>query len=241
MATAWIHCNKCFTRFQPNIKFFLTECGHLNCQMCAKKMEENEKKCLICGYTCVSILLSNDLKPDVQTFFSNPLEAIDKIKNVVRFQQTNYTNLLKNILGKYVYAKNELAKFYKQNKELKKENMMLRQMLKSSNCNSSIPAVHRPTFTSTQIPGTFSPAMGSQISSVRSKGSLFITPQNRPLMSHPGMAQHSLTATPASSVQSPEQFVPASLRLKNSMQTNSSNSAMSSFHKLARHAPVFRR
>lgn len=46
--TDWMHCNKCFLKYGPNVNIFLTECGHLFCHRCAENLS---KYTYMCKYT----------------------------------------------------------------------------------------------------------------------------------------------------------------------------------------------
>lgn len=30
----WVHCNKCFRKINNNLKYFMKECGRIECQKC---------------------------------------------------------------------------------------------------------------------------------------------------------------------------------------------------------------
>lgn len=36
----WMHCNKCGLRLQNNLKWFVTNCGHIFCEICMRKMRK---------------------------------------------------------------------------------------------------------------------------------------------------------------------------------------------------------
>ncbi|XP_017773448.1 PREDICTED: probable E3 SUMO-protein ligase RNF212 [Nicrophorus vespilloides] len=127
----WIHCNKCYARYSENLKFYITNCGHLNCESCTNKFVNNGSKCLICQQSARTILLSDDMNNDVQTYFTPINEQFGKLSNVVSFQMKNHNSLLKNMLTKYNFAKNEIMKSYKTINDLKKEILRLRMLLKN--------------------------------------------------------------------------------------------------------------
>ncbi|KAG1650933.1 RING finger protein 212B [Nymphon striatum] len=72
----WIHCNKCFVKPTRELKrkFMLTSCSHMFCDQCLL-----EKKCHICKATCNVIVLSQQMKPDVEIFFKDPSQQLKKL------------------------------------------------------------------------------------------------------------------------------------------------------------------
>ncbi|KAF2892288.1 hypothetical protein ILUMI_13884, partial [Ignelater luminosus] len=140
--TDWIHCNCCYARFRPNIKFYITSCGHIKCQVCVSKIKTDN--CLICNSVCEIVQLSNNLKPNIQCYFRPAVESVDVAKQVCSFQLTNSLALLRNITAKYNNAKGEIQKAYKIIQDLKKEQQKLKMMLKASMRNgmgSSTPMI----------------------------------------------------------------------------------------------------
>ncbi|XP_065675061.1 probable E3 SUMO-protein ligase RNF212 isoform X5 [Hydra vulgaris] len=67
----WVHCNTCFVLASDGkSRFHLTSCGHIFCNECIAKDEE--KKCKTCGQNYTgAIYLSNQMKPDVQIYFTD--------------------------------------------------------------------------------------------------------------------------------------------------------------------------
>ncbi|KAG1650932.1 RING finger protein 212B [Nymphon striatum] len=79
----WIHCNKCFVKPTRELKrkFMLTSCSHMFCDQCLL-----EKKCHICKATCNVIVLSQQMKPDVEIFFKDPSQQLKKLTQVINFR-----------------------------------------------------------------------------------------------------------------------------------------------------------
>ncbi|KAK4876304.1 hypothetical protein RN001_012726 [Aquatica leii] len=125
----WIHCNKCFIRYRPGVKFFVTTCGHLTCEGCTSKSDGN--KCYVCISPCQYIILNNDLKPEMQLFFRSQSDIMEKFQQVFTFQEVNKSALLKNVTDKYLIVKSELMRCCKALQDSKKENAKLKAVLKN--------------------------------------------------------------------------------------------------------------
>ena len=72
----WIHCNSCYAqpaqRGQEKRRFMLTSCGHVFCAQCCMSCAND--KCKVCQSSCKMIPLTSKMKPDVEVFFTNPME-----------------------------------------------------------------------------------------------------------------------------------------------------------------------
>lgn len=40
----WIHCNKCYSRYAPVCKFFVTDCLHVFCEKCLEKSSKSRRQ-----------------------------------------------------------------------------------------------------------------------------------------------------------------------------------------------------
>ncbi|KAG1672690.1 RING finger protein 212B [Nymphon striatum] len=130
----WIHCNKCFVKPTRELKrkFMLTSCSHMFCDQCLL-----EKKCHICKATCNVIVLSQQMKPDVEIFFKDPSQQLKKLTQVINFlrffekvldfQKSHRERLNKRLLQQTEITSPNSNKIMERLKELKKENMVLHQ------------------------------------------------------------------------------------------------------------------
>ncbi|KAG1672691.1 RING finger protein 212B [Nymphon striatum] len=120
----WIHCNKCFVKPTRELKrkFMLTSCSHMFCDQCLL-----EKKCHICKATCNVIVLSQQMKPDVEIFFKDPSQQLKKLTQVLDFQKSHRERLNKRLLQQTEITSPNSNKIMERLKELKKENMVLHQ------------------------------------------------------------------------------------------------------------------
>ncbi|XP_071957382.1 E3 ubiquitin-protein ligase RNF212B-like [Antedon mediterranea] len=142
----WVHCNHCFNRpGATDLRFFLTNCAHIFCQVCIGKVTSTNK-CRKCEKDCTVIPLTSQLKPEVQIFFQDPCDILRKhhkqMIQILEFQQ-NHTQSLANHqkqqrlsqtsvlteakkgLQKLSYLENEI-------KHLSNENNHLRKLLEES-------------------------------------------------------------------------------------------------------------
>ncbi|KAK5645250.1 hypothetical protein RI129_006550 [Pyrocoelia pectoralis] len=145
----WVHCNRCFTRYDSNSTIYITTCGHMQCERCTAKSDKN--KCVVCKSPCDIVPLNNSLTSEMQPFFLPPTHTFDKAKQVCMFQEKNMTNLLKNQTKKYNYLKSELVKAYKMIHDIRKEHEKIRIQIKdmAKKCGSTpMPSAAPPIFPS---------------------------------------------------------------------------------------------
>ncbi|KRT83246.1 hypothetical protein AMK59_3961, partial [Oryctes borbonicus] len=151
----WIHCNRCFQKIRAEIKFFLKECGRIECQKCTKYTGEGLSNCVNCNKSCRTILLSSNMKPEVQNFFRPLPSLLETVKKAYEFQNKQQFDVLNHMRQKYAHAKNEIIKCYKMIDTYKKENEKIRALLKGRQ-----PETPGRFFTSTPIqPSTKSPSL----------------------------------------------------------------------------------
>ncbi|XP_023021386.1 nenya isoform X2 [Leptinotarsa decemlineata] len=132
----WLHCNKCSTKFQPPMKLFLSECGHIFCEKCGENIKS---KCLICDKTSNFIPISKDMDISVQQFFI-PLDLqIKKLSEVYNFQMQHRMRMFQTLAQKYAFAKKECINVHNKNKNLLRENRTLKNMLMSATRNNNLP------------------------------------------------------------------------------------------------------
>ena len=106
----WIHCNGCYAqpgqRGQEQRRFLLTSCGHVFCAQCCMACAND--KCKVCQSNCKMIPLSSKMKPDVEIFFTNPMElarrclasfrqAEQKMQTVSDFQHGHRQRLMEHM------------------------------------------------------------------------------------------------------------------------------------------------
>lgn len=143
-----MHCNKCGLRVKSKIKWFLTNCGHIFCEICSVHMGEYPKKdvhfnalinfdfqvdskCHICNQRADVIEMNKQMDSNVQQFFM-PFEmflkkSIEKVEKVYNFQTAQQNRLIQILSQKYDYAKKECIKHITKNKELTLENKILKE------------------------------------------------------------------------------------------------------------------
>ncbi|XP_058868507.1 RING finger protein 212B-like isoform X2 [Acipenser ruthenus] len=129
----WFHCNSCFKT--EGVEFCVSSCGHIACENCV-----SQDKCRVCGASCKFLLLSENLKPQEQMYFRNPIEVarnhFEQIAQVSLFQKKQ----MARVLAFYKYKSSEMesklregSKLSKQQErelaELRKENAELKNLL----------------------------------------------------------------------------------------------------------------
>nr|XP_033780891.1 RING finger protein 212B isoform X4 [Geotrypetes seraphini]XP_033780892.1 RING finger protein 212B isoform X4 [Geotrypetes seraphini]XP_033780893.1 RING finger protein 212B isoform X4 [Geotrypetes seraphini] len=170
----WFHCNQCFRR--EGTAFFVTSCGHILCQNCAKR-----DQCGICENACKYLALSDNMKPQEKMYFKGlketALKYFDHISQVASFQKQQTERLIcfykKELAEVQTAVQEALLKISSQDRELKalkKENGELKSLLvivkeslnKPQSCSrSSTPRPVAITSPSQQV----TPRHGSQHSS----------------------------------------------------------------------------
>ncbi|XP_022255171.1 probable E3 SUMO-protein ligase RNF212 isoform X2 [Limulus polyphemus] len=91
--TDWIHCNSCYNLPRSGKNFSLTNCGHIYCSDCLSRCVRD--RCMICGNSCRSILLSTEMNPSLQMYFLDPLIQLKTIQQIFEFQQNQQMRLMK--------------------------------------------------------------------------------------------------------------------------------------------------
>ncbi|XP_067002726.1 probable E3 SUMO-protein ligase RNF212 [Anabrus simplex] len=116
----WIHCNSCF--LQPGetkgMQYMLTDCGHIYCGNCLNPGSKGQ--CKICKNTCSTIPLSSEMMPDVREYFTGVDEWLNKLLEILAFQNGHRLRL--------VAYNQAVGKKYK---NLKEENRKLKEIIQA--------------------------------------------------------------------------------------------------------------
>ncbi|OWF36567.1 RING finger protein 212B-like isoform X2 [Mizuhopecten yessoensis] len=108
----WLHCNTCFHQPGDGGKFLLTSCGHIYCEKCIDQVTNG--KCKMCGTACTTIPLSGQMKPDVELFFTNPMDLLKKefrkIIQVMDFQHNQRRRFFSYLMDKLHRQQNVMEK-----------------------------------------------------------------------------------------------------------------------------------
>lgn len=113
----WVHCNNCYV--QPGeleVKFFITNCGHIYCDNCLKS--NTSEKCIVCQVKYASLPLSSNMNSEIEIYFHDPVISLKKQIKILEFQQNHRIRLLS-------YNKEKLKNF----NQLEKENWALKEKL----------------------------------------------------------------------------------------------------------------
>ncbi|XP_049831719.1 zip homologous protein 2-like isoform X2 [Schistocerca gregaria] len=112
----WIHCNSCYT--QPSEirerKFLLTSCGHIYCSECLKSTIL-QQKCGVCGNQYTTTQLTSKMRPDVQEYFTSPDEFLNKLIQILAFQNGHRMRMIAHLKAldlKYKAAKQEIKRLH---------------------------------------------------------------------------------------------------------------------------------
>ncbi|KAF7273488.1 hypothetical protein GWI33_013809 [Rhynchophorus ferrugineus] len=146
----WVFCNRCLGKYTNKVstrKYFLSECGHIFCGDCMRKIIET-KKCEICKTPAAFMELSAEMDFTKQLFFWPMENILQQSIRIFDFQNMHRKLYLKCLENKYNYLKKQCLTYYNTYKKLQKENQTLRENLtmvglKSSPFLSSTPAMDR--------------------------------------------------------------------------------------------------
>ncbi|XP_073233585.1 probable E3 SUMO-protein ligase RNF212 [Porites lutea] len=174
----WVHCNNCFVRPGGGKRFSLTNCGHVYCEDCVRA---NPDHCFLCKRTCNSILLSSQMKPEVEMYFTDPAVLSKKyhsqLSQVIEFQKSHRQRLAANN-DKRVLAAERLQRQMSRLQELEREvaalqeeNCHLKRLLAGNTSRTSTPHNHRNSPGATPVKRGHTPSpTGSQYSAVSPYG-----------------------------------------------------------------------
>ncbi|ENN81615.1 hypothetical protein YQE_01978, partial [Dendroctonus ponderosae] len=125
----WVRCNKCFSKLESSMKFYLAECGHIFCSRCLIKGAQSEK-CIVCNKSISSMEISKNMDSKMQMFFWPIENVVQNSLQILTFQSMHKDLYLQGLNKRYNLAKKECIGFYNANKKLQHENHALKDMLK---------------------------------------------------------------------------------------------------------------
>ncbi|XP_030630493.1 RING finger protein 212B-like [Chanos chanos] len=122
----WFHCNACFQTSGQN--FAVSSCGHIFCERCI-----NLKQCSVCHTNCNYLPISEQMKPQEQVFFKDPMKLIqtrmEHIAQIDLFQRKQKERVIAFFRHKSTELERRLKEVndqcYRQVSELKRENAEL--------------------------------------------------------------------------------------------------------------------
>ncbi|CAB1326532.1 unnamed protein product [Coregonus sp. 'balchen'] len=128
----WFHCNSCFRREGQN--FAVSSCGHICCEGC---INPSKKQCTVCGASCNYLAISDQMKPQEQVFFKDPVKLIqsrlEHIAQITLFQRRQKERVIVYFKNKSMELERRLKdvtdQCYRQVLELKRENAELKKPL----------------------------------------------------------------------------------------------------------------
>ncbi|XP_078365187.1 putative E3 SUMO-protein ligase RNF212 [Oculina patagonica] len=146
----WVHCNNCFFRPGGGKIFSLTNCGHIYCADC---LQASPDHCTICRRTCNSIVLSSQMKPEVEMYFTDPANLSKKyhsqLSQVIEFQKSHRQRLAANNEKKVLAVERlqrQMSRLQELEREvavLQEENSHLKRLLANSSSRPVTPHNYR--------------------------------------------------------------------------------------------------
>ncbi|XP_031415934.2 RING finger protein 212B isoform X2 [Clupea harengus] len=122
----WFHCNRCFHR--EGKKFAVSTCGHICCDNCI-----NPKQCSVCGTSCNYLPISNQMKPQEQVYFRDPVKLIqsrmEHISQIAQFQLKQMDRVMTYNKKRSLELERRLKEVTEECYRLKKENTELKKPL----------------------------------------------------------------------------------------------------------------
>ncbi|KAL0966333.1 hypothetical protein UPYG_G00294010 [Umbra pygmaea] len=169
----WCHCNSCFRREGQN--FAVSSCGHICCKSCI-----NPKQCTVCGANCNYLAITDQMKPQEQVFFEDPVKLIqtrlEHIAQIALFQRRQKERVI-------AYFKHHSMELERRLKEVKEQCCRQVSELKRENAELKKPLCQRMV-----SPGQFPKNGSTQRMSLPVAVTSPVTPRSRPV-SHPGSAE----------------------------------------------------
>ncbi|XP_039754680.1 probable E3 SUMO-protein ligase RNF212 isoform X4 [Pararge aegeria] len=130
----WIHCNNCYTQLEPGITLYLTSCGHMFCNNCLDNGVQ-EGTCLVCKVPCSVMKLAPDMNHEIQDYFTDPDDILQKCCEVLQFQRRHRRRLLSYLVQstkKFYGARTELKRMtelcQKQHKQLREYQKIIKSL-----------------------------------------------------------------------------------------------------------------
>uniref|UniRef100_A0A4W5JXV2 Si:ch211-10e2.1 n=1 Tax=Hucho hucho TaxID=62062 RepID=A0A4W5JXV2_9TELE len=171
----WFHCNNCFRREGQN--FAVSSCGHICCEGC---INPNKKHCTVCGASCNYLAISDQMKPQEQVFFKDPVKLIqsrlEHIAQIALFQRRQKERVI-------VYFKNKSMELERRLKDVTDQCYRQVLVLKRENAELKKPLSQRRA-----SPGQFQTNGSAQRMSLPVAVTSPVTPRSRPV-SHQGFAE----------------------------------------------------
>ncbi|XP_066260806.1 probable E3 SUMO-protein ligase RNF212 [Euwallacea similis] len=128
----WVFCNKCSLKYDPQVKYFLSECGHIFCAKCITLPGPAgySKDCRICNKSVSVMELSQHMDNQAQMFFW-PLENVmEHSLKIFNFQSMHRSLFAESLNRKYTYLKKQYMNLYVTNKKLQSENHHLKELFR---------------------------------------------------------------------------------------------------------------
>ncbi|XP_037284414.2 nenya isoform X3 [Rhipicephalus microplus] len=134
MMNKMVYCNNCFAQPRKTLMFYVTTCAHVYCQTC--KEDCTRGSCKMCGATCSTAALSQDMSPEVRELFRDPKQMFNKAVMIADFQVSQLVRLVgflrqevSTLKASYKKATELGIKYKQQAESLSKENATLRNEL----------------------------------------------------------------------------------------------------------------
>ncbi|KAL1439716.1 hypothetical protein MTO96_009584 [Rhipicephalus appendiculatus] len=134
-----VYCNNCFSQPSRTLMFYVTTCAHVYCQTC--KEDCTRSSCKMCGATCSTAALSQNMSQDVRELFKDPKHTLQRAMMIGEFQVTT-------LKANYKKATELGIKYKQQADSLRKENVALKNELSKLKDQQStgIDITQSPTF-----------------------------------------------------------------------------------------------
>lgn len=185
MMNKLVYCNNCFAQPSRTLMFYVTTCAHVYCQTC--KEDCTRSSCKMCGATCSTAALSQNMSQDVRELFKDPKHILQRAMMITEFQVSQLVRLatclrqeVSTMKANYKKATELGIKYKQQAESLRKENAALKSELSKLKDQQStgIDITQSPTFlTRPDYPAP--PAFEQPTASQSSSAFGMHTPSNR--------------------------------------------------------------
>ncbi|XP_072543054.1 E3 ubiquitin-protein ligase RNF212B-like [Salminus brasiliensis] len=182
----WFHCNNCFLRKGKH--FVVSSCGHVLCESCV-----NPSHCSVCQATCNYLSISDQMKPQEQMFFRDPVNLIhtrlEHIAQIALFQKKQKERVIAFHKQKCSEMEKRLKEIseqcYRQVSELKKENTELKKPLSQWRTSPGDFQANRNSVPYIYVVNPLPISRGGPRMTLPVAVTSPVTPQSRSVSSHP--------------------------------------------------------
>jgi len=128
----WVQCHVCLIQmsYDANIKFQITSCGHIFCEVCVENYTSS--KCYECGPKNVSMIpIGSKLPQSMSDMFQETyLYHVKHTTNMINKKENEMTEKLREVNNDFETIKDENDKIEDENRKLEKQSQEVHDRIK---------------------------------------------------------------------------------------------------------------